>query len=219
MSPRVVAVWDKAAGLPVLPPHADPTGDCVLARLLAENPHRAGIAWPEGYEGGIVHRLDTSTSGALALADDLADLMFLRGLFHDRKLRKIYRLRTAREPRWNENTCALPLGHDPRHKGRMVVQRGRETPHRGKWLPACTTFRRIDGGLFEAVITTGVMHQIRVHAAFLGIPIVGDRHYGGGPTPADAPPGAVFLLHHVGFTGPDLETAPTPLPDWARGRP
>lgn len=208
-------MWDKPAGLPVLPPHADLQGDCVLVRLLADQPHRATVAWPAGFEGGLVHRLDTSTSGAVALADDLADLTFLRGLFGDGKLRKRYLLRAARDPDWDQNRCELALAHDPRHKGRMVVQRGRETPHRGKWLPARTSFRRRAGTLFEAEITTGVMHQVRVHAAFVGIPILGDRRYGGGETPQDAPPGLVFYLHHRGFTGPDgLRTAEVPDPSW-----
>lgn len=224
MSPRIVRVWDKPAGLPVLPPHADPEGDCVLARLLAAEPGRSTIPWPRGFEGGILHRLDTSTSGAVAIADDPADLVFLRSLFSEGQLAKRYVLRAARDPGWDENSCDRPLAHDPRHKGRMVVERGRQTAHRGRWLPAHTTFRRRSGTLFDAVIRTGVMHQIRVHAAFVGIPILGDRRYGGGETPADAPPGLAFYLHHTGFgtapgfTGPPLETAPVPLPDWARDR-
>ena len=57
----------KPAGLTVFPPHADPEGDCVLGRLLADDPARAELAWPTGFEGGIAHRLDRSTSGALVV--------------------------------------------------------------------------------------------------------------------------------------------------------
>jgi 23S rRNA pseudouridine1911/1915/1917 synthase len=221
LSPRIVRVWDKPAGLPVLPPNDDPAGDCVVARLLLAEPERARIAWPAGFEAGVLHRLDTSTSGAVALADDPADLEHLRAAFATGKLVKQYCLRAARDPGWDTNDCERALAHDPRHKGRMVVQRGRDTPHRGRWLPAHTRFRRRHGTLFDAVIRTGVMHQIRVHAAFVGIPILGDRRYGGGETPEGAPPGLVFYLHHVGFSSADpaLETAPVPLPDWARDPP
>jgi 23S rRNA-/tRNA-specific pseudouridylate synthase len=196
----------------VFPPHDDPGGDCLVARILAEDPDRARVAWPEGFEAGVVHRLDTGTSGAVALADDLDDLERLRELFRAHRLVKTYRLVVARDPRWDENRCDRSIAHDPRHKGRMVVQRGPSTPHRGRWLPADTSFRRIEGTLFEATMSTGVTHQIRVHAAFLGIPLAGDRRYGGGDDPAG------FRLHHVGFAGGGVASAPVPWPEWARPR-
>jgi 23S rRNA pseudouridine1911/1915/1917 synthase len=211
---RVLRTVPKPAGIPVFPPHGEPAGDCLLARLLADEPERGTVAWPEGFAGGILHRLDTSTSGAVAVADDPHDLEALRGLFREHRLVKRYRLLSARDPGWDENAVEAPIAHDPRHKGRMVVQRGRHTPHRGSWLPACTAFRRLEGRLFEAEMRTGVMHQIRVHAAFLGIPILGDRRYGGGVTPDDAPDGVTFFLHHVGLSMPGLRTASVPDPPW-----
>lgn len=199
----------------MFPPHDDPGGDCVLARLLAAEPWRAQVAWPPGFEGGVAHRLDTSTSGALLVADDPAELAELREAFASGALRKTYRLRVARVPAWRENACELPIAHDRRHARRMVVQRGRDTPHRGRWLPARSRFLRLEGDVLEAVITTGVMHQIRVHAAFLGAPLLGDRLYGGGPTPPDAPPGVTFFLHHVGVEGSGWRSAAIGLPGWA----
>lgn len=205
----------KPAGLPVFPPHAAPGGDSVLARLLAEAPDRSAQAWPAGFEGGIAHRLDTSTSGALLVADDPEELAFLRAAFAEGALTKTYVLRAARDVTWSQHTCTTPLAHDARHKARMIAQRGAATPHRGRWYPAHTRFRRLADALWEVQITTGVMHQIRVHAAFVGLPIAGDTRYGGGPTPADAPAGATFLLHHVGLVGPGIATEPVPLPAWA----
>jgi 23S rRNA-/tRNA-specific pseudouridylate synthase len=65
------------------------------------------------------------------------------------------------------------------------------------------------------VIVTGVMHQIRAHAAFVGLALTGDRRYGGRPTPDGFD--AEFRLHHVGLSGPGgLRTEPVPLPAWAR---
>jgi 23S rRNA-/tRNA-specific pseudouridylate synthase len=211
----VLHTADKPPGLPVLPPHGVPDGDCVVRRVLAAFPERAELPWPDGFPGGVLHRLDTSTSGAVAFAATVEEHAAVRALFAAGALEKTYRFVSARDVPWDQHRCTAPLAHDPRHKGRMVVERGRDTPHRGRWLPASTVFRRIAGRLFEATITTGVMHQVRVHAAFVGIPLAGDRRYGGGATPADAPPGATFLLHHVGFAGPGFATAPVPLPRWA----
>ncbi len=204
----------KPAGLPVFPPHADPGGDCVLARLLAREPGRA-LAWPEGFAGGIAHRLDVGTSGALAVADDPEELEALRVAFAAKGLVKTYRFLTRREVPWDEGGCDRAVAHDRRHKRRMVVQRGEGTPHRGRWLAAETRFRRIgpaaQGTVWEAVMSTGVMHQIRVHAAFVGLVLAGDPIYGGGP-PVEG--GAPFALHHVGFVGAGFATEPVPMPPW-----
>ena len=202
----------KPAGLPVFPPHADPGGDCVLARLLAEDPRRARPAWPEGFPGGVAHRLDTSTSGALLVADDPAELAAIRAAFASGTLRKTYLLLAGRDVPWDEHACDAPIAHDRRRKDRMIVMRGRQTPHRGRWYPASTRFRRVRDRLFEATMSTGVMHQIRAHAAYLGMPLLGDRLYGGGPTPVGAPAGVTFFLHHVGIEG---WTDPVPPPPWA----
>lgn len=207
----------KPAGIPVFPPHADPSGDCVLARLLREQPGRSELAWPPGFDGGIAHRLDISTSGALWLADDPAELLALRDAFAAKQLHKRYLLLAAKDVPWSHNRVEAPIAHDRRRKGRMIVQRGQSTPHRGRWLPAQTEFIRRGERLWEARMRTGVMHQIRVHAAFAGIPLLGDRRYGGGPTPDDAPAGLEFFLHHIGLRADDgRATDPVPLPDWAQ---
>jgi 23S rRNA-/tRNA-specific pseudouridylate synthase len=209
----MASTWFKQPGLPVFPPHGDPEGPSVLADLLAARPERSFVAWPQGFAGGIAHRLDTATSGALLLADDLDELATLRGLFRDGVLQKVYRFVAARRVPWDENSIERPIAHDPRHKSRMVVLRGSATPHRGRWYPAQTQFVRLRGDLWQATITTGVMHQIRAHAAFVGIPLAGDRIYGGGSLESG------FLLHHVGLSGPAIATTPVPLPAWAATSP
>lgn len=186
----------KAAGLPVFPPHADAAGDCMLKRLLTDAPWRRDVAWPDGFDGGIAHRLDTMTSGALLVADALDELETLRTWMADKRFRKTYWLLTDRDVPWDDNVCDKPIAHDKRRKSRMIVQRGANTPHRGKWYPARTEFRRLRGRVFEAVMRTGVTHQIRAHGAFVGIPVV--------------------ELHHVGMEGPDgFATEPVPAPAWA----
>lgn len=221
----------KPAGLPVLPPHADPAGDCLLARLLAAHPAQARSDWPQGFAGGILHRLDVPTSGMVLAATSPDDLVRFRSAFADRALDKRYRFLTRRSVAWTENSCDRPLAHDRRRKARMVVQRGQNTPHRGRWLPAATRFVHLGEvrgepgevfGLWEARMQSGVMHQVRVHAGFVGLALAGDRLYGGGePTPwalahaeqagLATPP---FHLHHVGLVGPGLAPTPLPVPGW-----
>ena len=220
----IVPVWEQAGvvalvkppGIPVFPPHADPGGDCMLHRWAEASSVQSAVAWPRGFEGGIAHRLDTPTSGQVLAARTLEDLDRVRACFASGELVKRYRLITCRDVPWDTHEVTSRLAHDKRRKGRMVVERGRQTPHRGKWYPAKTTFSRVgrveDGWLWEALITTGVMHQIRVHAAIVGIPLVGDRRYGGGaPMQGQS---VDFYLHHLGLSGPDLAPPSVPLPDF-----
>lgn len=188
----------------------------MLQELLAAEPWRREIDWPTGFEGGIAHRLDTWTSGALLVADSLDELAEIRALFTERAFVKTYRFRSIRDATWREERCTRALAHHQKNKRKMVAQRGPLSAKRGEWFPAETRFRRLGPCLFEARMRTGVMHQIRVHAAELGIPIEGDRLYGGGrpaaiapeaaaapandsPTHAPIPESAGFLLHHVGL--------------------
>ena len=211
----MATTWNKEAGQTVFPPHADPEGPCCLRDLLAAQPWRAVIDWPAGFEGGIAHRLDVPTSGALLVADSLEELQELRDHFKAKRLRKTYRFQTARTVPWSQHIVETPIAHDKRRSSRMVVQRGANTPHRGRWYPAYTELLQLESGLWQAVITTGVTHQIRVHAASVGIALQGDRRYGGGPTPTGWP--CAFRLHHVGLQGPlELRTDPVPLPEWAQ---
>lgn len=205
----------KPAGLPVFPPHSDPGGDCVLARLLSEHPEQTDN-WPEGFAGGIAHRLDIPTSGMLLVARTPADLVWLRGLFSDKKLVKTYALMTVKNPPWSQHVISADLAHDRRRKKRMVVRRGANTPHRGRWLAAQTTFtRQTEAGAlwrWQAVMRTGVMHQIRAHAGFAGLALVGDRLYGGGGSPVGFP--VSFALHHLGLVGSDLAPPQVAVPQW-----
>jgi len=206
--------WNKLPGIPVFPPHSDASGDCLLSRASTVE-----ADWPKGFAGGLAHRLDTPTSGQVLSAKTVEDLVWLRALFAGGHLQKVYRFVSTGAVSWSEHTVETPIAHDKRKRSKMVVKRGKNTPHRGKWYPAHTGFRRLgaadDGStVWEAVITTGVMHQIRVHAAWVGIPLRGDQRYGGG-VPTD--PSVPFLLHHIGLTGPDLTPPQAPVPDfWPR---
>jgi len=197
-----------------MPPNDDPAGDCLARRWLDARPEARAQAWPEGFAAGLAHRLDTPTSGAVAAAVDADELDALRRAFQQHQLLKTYRFLSWSHVPWREHRCDRAIAHAPRHKKRVVVQRGADTPHRGRWLPAETTFRHLGGHLWEATMRSGVMHQIRAHAAFVGLPLAGDPLYGRGPSPEL---GAPFCLHHVGFRGAGWSTEDVPTPPWATG--
>jgi len=207
--------WNKPGGIPVFPPHAEPNGDCLLARTGLDP-----SGWDPKFAGGLAHRLDTPTSGQVLSARTPSDLAWLREAFGSGQLKKVYRFVSAKVVSWDEHTVEAPIAHHKKKRAVMIVKRGSNTPCRGKWYSAHTVFRRLgDVGsgatLWEAVIKTGVMHQIRAHAAFVGIPIQGDKRYGGG-APIRIPSGeqVPFLLHHMGLSGPDLSPPAAPLPDF-----
>ncbi len=208
-----IFLW-KPAGIPVFPPHADPDGDCVLARWCAVDPRRAE-GWPEGFAGGIAHRLDTATSGLLVAARTVADLRVLRNQFTERALRKHYLFRSAApapDVPW-PHVVETELAHHPNRRDRMVWRRGPRTAHRGKWYPAWSRFQpaadpvaRAEGrDLWHCEIRTGVMHQVRVHAASIGLPLTGDPLYGGDP--------GRYMLHAWRIDGPGWRSPEAPLPD------
>jgi len=209
----VATTWCKPPGIPTLSPHRDPACPCALRDLIAAQPWRAQAPWPDGFPGGIAHRLDVPTSGALWVADDPAELTRMREWFAQGALRKTYVFQTDRDVPWDTHVVDRPIAHDKRRRSRMIVKRGRNTPHRGRWYDAHTELERLGDGLWQAVITTGVTHQIRVHAAFVGLALRGDRLYGGGEAITDRVP---FHLHHVGLVGPEGGTQEVPPPEWLR---
>ncbi len=209
----------KPAGVPVFPRHGLPDTACLQSWLEALEPARRDHDWPPGFAAGIAHRLDIPTSGVVLAAATPGDLATLRGWFSERRLTKRYRFITGREVPWQHHTVSHRLAHDRRRKRRMVFERGRATPHRGRWLPAETRFaldEHLEEGLgrWRAEMQTGVMHQIRVHAASVGLALAGDTLYGGGTLGLKRPDGATFLLHHEGLEGPGLRVPPLPVPGW-----
>lgn len=194
-------IWlEKAPGQPVFPPHADPDGACLLRYLLQAHPEQGEPAWETGFEAGLAHRLDVSSSGVVLAARSPLALATARAAFASRSLQKRYRFLSLGTVPWTENRVTLQLAHHASRRDRMVVRRGRSTPHRGKWYPGETRLRHLGGALWEAIIVTGVMHQIRAHAAAVGLPLRGDRLYGGAAW-EEAPEGLRFALHHCRLEG------------------
>ena len=179
-----VVVADKPAGMPSHPLKPGEKGTAANA-LVGRFPELAGVG-PAAREGGLVHRLDTDTSGLLLAARTAAAHAMLRAQFAARTVEKGYLALVAGEIQAG-GEIALPLLHDPRDPRRMQAASDPEYAAEHGARAAVTRFLPLErrGGftLLEVEIPTGVMHQIRAHLAFIGHPLAGDALYGGPQLP------------------------------------
>ena len=165
-----VIVVDKPAGMVVHPAPGHPRGTLANA-LLA---HVPGISVGGSQRPGIVHRLDKDTSGLIVAAKTDRGRTALVTQWEDRSVEKIYLALVSGSVADEEAVIDAPIGRDPKNRQRMaVVRSGRR---------AVTRFHIVErfptATLLEVTIETGRTHQIRVHLAFIGHPIIGDQLYG-----------------------------------------
>ncbi|MFN3705342.1 MAG: RluA family pseudouridine synthase [Thermoflexales bacterium] len=166
-------VWaiNKPAGMVVHPGAGAQRGTLVNA-LLAHDPALAQVGDP--LRPGIVHRLDKETSGVLIVARTVAALQALQSQFKSRQVQKSYVALCCGSPSQEMGAIQLPIARHPRHRRRMAIVAGGRT--------AITRVRLLRAyGRYSLVLArpiTGRTHQIRVHLAAMGLPIVGDALYG-----------------------------------------
>jgi 23S rRNA pseudouridine1911/1915/1917 synthase len=207
-----VIVIDKPAGMPSHPLKPGELGTAANG-LVARFPELAGVG--PAREGGLVHRLDTDTSGLLLAARTEAAHAQLRAQFTARAVEKGYLALVAGELHAG-GEIELALAHDPKDPRRVRAASDPEWAALHDARPALTRFTPLErrGGftLVEVEIATGVLHQIRAHLAFIGHPLAGDLLYEG-PT---LPGLARHFLHaaRLGFAHPDGTRAQfaSPLP-------
>ena len=164
-------VVDKPAGLTVHPAPGHPSGTLVNA-LLAVVPDLKGIGGE--LRPGIVHRLDKETSGLMVVAKTHQAHLELSRQIKERQVEKGYLALASGVVTPSEGVIDAPIGRNPRHRKKMaVVAGGRAARTRYKVLRSSDRYSFV-----EVMLETGRTHQIRVHFASLGRPLVGDRVYG-----------------------------------------
>jgi 23S rRNA pseudouridine1911/1915/1917 synthase len=184
----IIAI-NKPAGLVVHPAPGHKSGTLVNALLhYAPDISMAGSQRP-----GIVHRLDRDTSGLIVVGRTDAGRLSLLGQWADRSVIKEYQAIIRGVPEEAEFAVDAPIGRDPSQRKRMAVIASGKSAQTHVLVDDTT-----QGASFVSVrIATGRTHQIRVHLAYAGYPIVGDRVYNrfAGLTGGDSPIADRQMLH------------------------
>ncbi|HLI73159.1 MAG TPA: RluA family pseudouridine synthase [Acidimicrobiales bacterium] len=214
--PHLVVV-DKPAGL-VVHHGAGHRSGTLVDGLLARYPElgRPGVG-PDPWRPGIVHRLDKGTSGLLVVARTPEAFTSLSAQLQAHEAGRDYVALVGGRVASDKGVIDAPIGRSSRVPTRMALTRG------GR--PARTSYRVLaryaapePTSLLELQLETGRTHQVRVHLAAIGHPVLGDERYGTGrvrPVAAMLPPGRVFLhAARLSFEHPDGRrmTWESPLP-------
>jgi 23S rRNA pseudouridine1911/1915/1917 synthase len=162
-------VVDKPAGVVVHPARGHASG--TLSQALGTR----GVGGGDPWRAGIVHRLDRDTSGLLVVAKSAGVHRALKDMLRRRALKREYLALVDGHPEARTGTIEAPIGRDRRDRVRMSIDTDEPREARThfelvRMLPATA--------LLRVMLETGRTHQIRVHMAAIGHPVVGDREYG-----------------------------------------
>ena len=170
-----IVVVNKPKGLVVHPANGNPDGTLVNAIMAKCKTSLSGIGGE--LRPGIVHRLDKDTSGLLIIAKNDKAHINMSEQIKNRQVKKIYIALVKGVVKENEATINMPIGRSTKDRKKMAVRKdGKEAVTHFKVL------KRYDNKytLLELKIDTGRTHQIRVHMAEIGHPVVGDMVYSNG---------------------------------------
>ena len=177
----LVVVAEKPAGQPTAPIEPGEKGTLANA-LVGHYPEMAGIGYAPR-EPGLVHRLDTDTSGLVLAARTQAAFETLSRALKEHRVEKSYLLLCEAEGLADSGTVEIPLAPHPKDKKRVYACIHPRDVARYAPRPASTSFRVVRRAgrwaLVEAIAPVAQRHQIRAHMAAIGHPLAGDLLYGG----------------------------------------
>jgi len=215
-------IIDKPAGIIVHPTFNNIDSPTIAGWILQKYPFLSRVGDPSTGSGqgnlrpGIVHRLDKETSGVLIIAKNNSAFNYLKNLFQQRKIKKKYIALVRGEIKTLEGEIDLPLGRSKKSPIRRKVVINSQTKKAKTALTKYRVLKRFQGyTLLEIIPETGRTHQIRVHLASIGFPVVGDKIYGKAKKPEDLILQRHFLhAKEVSFISPSgkliLINAPLP---------
>lgn len=169
-----IIVVNKPKGMVVHPANGNPDGTLVNAIMAICKDSLSGIGGE--IRPGIVHRLDKDTSGLLIVAKNDKAHINMSEQIKNREVKKIYIALVRGVVSENEATINMPIGRSTKDRKKMAVRKdGKEAVTHFKVLKRYNKYT-----LLEVKIDTGRTHQIRVHMAEIGHPVVGDMVYSNG---------------------------------------
>jgi 23S rRNA pseudouridine1911/1915/1917 synthase len=170
-------VIDKPRGLVVHPAPGHRSGTLVNAVLAHAGDDLSGVGGVE--RPGIVHRLDKDTSGLMVVAKSDRAYRSLQSQIQERRAERRYLALVQGNPRFERAAVDAPIGRHPVDRKKMgVIQRGSPHAHREARTDLRVLERFPGLTLLEARLQTGRTHQIRVHCAYIRLPVLGDETYG-----------------------------------------
>ncbi|MEL6160069.1 MAG: RluA family pseudouridine synthase [Cyanobacteria bacterium J06554_11] len=205
-------IINKPAGMVVHPAPGHETGTLVHALLSHCGEQLTGVGGVQ--RPGIVHRLDKNTTGAIVVAKTESALHHLQQQIQAKTARREYLGLVNGAPKTIQGTVNQPIGRHPKHRKKMAIvpveQGGRHAVTHWK-----TAERLGNYTLMHFQLETGRTHQIRVHSAHLGLPIVGDPDYGSSRSAGVKLPGQALHAFRLTLTHPATQaviSAEAPLP-------
>ena len=207
-----VIVINKPVGLVVHPAPGHPDGTLVNALLYHCGDSLSGINGQ--LRPGIVHRIDRDTSGLIIAAKNDKAHVALADQLQDHSLARVYEAVVHGNIREDEGTVDAPIGRHPIDRKKMAIDRKEGRRAVTHW----TVLGRYPGYThIQCRLETGRTHQIRVHMASIGHPLVGDPVYGGNRKSLPGLVGQCLHARKLRFIHPATQSpleVECPLPDW-----